>query len=134
MTKQLFSGIVVLASLGFGCSNGESSGNVSSSSGNSSISSQPSAPPSLERLIEEGDIVWLDDPTLYVLNKTRGLSVVGLGNPAAPLLLGRVALVGDPVELYLHNGHILALTSAAWDGATSTAGSRVSVVDVRVPE
>jgi hypothetical protein len=87
----------------------------------------------LERLIEEGDIVWLDDPTLYVLNKTRGLSVVGLGNPAAPLLIGRVGLQGTPIELYLHNGYILALTS----GVTSSlgvSGSQLSVVDVGRPE
>jgi hypothetical protein len=132
MTKQLFGGIVVLASLGFACSNSETS-NSGSSIGNNSTSSQPSAPPSLDRLIEEGDIVWLDDPTLYVLNKTRGLSVVGLGNPAAPLLIGRVPLTGTPVELYLHDGYILALNS----DLTSTAGvasSRLSIIDVRRPE
>jgi hypothetical protein len=88
----------------------------------------------LERLVEEGDIVWLDDPTLYVLNQTRGLSVVGLGNPSAPLLLGRVALSGTPLELYLHNGHILALTTGVWNSTAGVAASLVSVVDVRTPE
>jgi hypothetical protein len=138
MTKHLVSGIVVfiaLGSFGFGCSNSESA-SVGGSAGNNSVSSQPSAPPSLDRLVEEGDIVWLDDPTLYVLNKTRGLSVVGLGNPAAPLLIGRVPLSGTPVELYLKGGYILALNSGL-SGLASTTGtpsSQLSIIDVRRPE
>lgn len=105
----------------------------SESTSSASVPSNTTPPPSLERLIEEGDIVWLDDPILYVLNKTRGLSVVGLGNPAAPLLLGRLALAGNPVELYLHERHILALTSGIY-GTGSTAGSQLTVVDVTTPE
>jgi uncharacterized secreted protein with C-terminal beta-propeller domain len=135
MTKQLLGGIVVLASLGLACSNSENSAQSGSITGNNSVSIQP-APPSLaslDRLIEEGDIVWLDDPTLYVLNKTRGLSVVGLGNPAAPLLIGRIALSGTPVELYLHNGYILALNSDLTT-TSGAAGSRLSIIDVRRPE
>jgi hypothetical protein len=90
----------------------------------------------LDRLIEEGDIVWLDDPTLYILNASRGLSVVGLGNPSAPLVIGRVAMTGTPVELYLHNGYILALHSGLASSSTSTTSttSRLSIVDVRRPE
>ena len=136
MTKHLVSGIVVsiaLATLGFGCSNSESD-SVGGSSSNYSVSSQPSAPPpSLDRLVEEGDIVWLDDPTLYVLNQTRGLSIVGLGNPAAPLLIGRVPLSGTPVELYLKGGYILALNSGT-TSTTGASGSQLSIIDVRRPE
>jgi hypothetical protein len=87
----------------------------------------------LDRLIEEGDIVWLDDPTLYVLNKTNGLSVIGLGNPSAPLLIGRVGLQGTPVELYLHKGYILALNSNVYNSSTNSA-SRLTIIDVRRPE
>jgi hypothetical protein len=121
MTKHLWVGIVLLGGLGLGCS----SSNTSAGPNNSST------PPALDRLIEEGDIVWLDDPTLYILNPTRGLSVVGLGNPAAPLLIGRVAMTGTPVELYLHSGYILALHSGL---ASSTSPSRLSIIDVRRPE
>ena len=90
--------------------------------------------PTAERLVEEGDIVWLDDPILYVLNQTRGLSVVGLGNPAAPLLIGRAALQGKPVELYLRDGFVLALTSDLTNATSRALESRLSVVDVRRPE
>jgi hypothetical protein len=121
MTKHLWVGIVLLGGLGLGCSSSNTSAGPSNSS----------TPPALDRLIEEGDIVWLDDPTLYVLNATRGLSVVGLGNPAAPLLIGRVAMTGTPVELYLHNGYILALHSGL---TSSSSTSRLSIVDVRRPE
>jgi hypothetical protein len=117
-------GIVLFASLGLGCSSG--------SSGEPGDTTTP--PPTLERLIEEGDIVWLDGTILYVLNATNGLSVVSLADVNAPLLLGRVRLQGTPVELYLHNGHILALTSSVYSSSSSTAGSLLSVVDVRKPE
>ena len=90
--------------------------------------------PTAERLVEEGDIVWLDDPILYVLNQTRGLSVVGLGNPAAPLLIGRAALQGKPVELYLRDGFVLALTSDLTNATSRALESRLSIVDVRRPE
>lgn len=126
MTSRLAIATVLLVSLGFGCAGGNTAGSANSSPATT-------APPGLDRLIEEGDVVWLDDPVLYVLNKTRGLSIVGLGNPAAPLLIGRVALSGTPVELYLHGGHILALHSGVY-GTGSDSGSRLSVVDVRRPE
>jgi hypothetical protein len=61
------------------------------------------------------------------------LSVVGLGNPSAPLLIGRVSLPGTPVELYLHGGYILALGSNV-GYASSSPTSRLTVIDVRRPE
>lgn len=128
MTIRQAACVVSLACLACQACSSEESGSPS----NTSVPTTP--PPAMERLIEEGDIVWLDDPILYVLNQTKGLSVVGLGNPAAPLLIGRVGLAGTPVELYLHNGHILALNSGIRNAGASTAGSRLSVVDVTLPE
>jgi hypothetical protein len=121
MTKYFILGIALAAALG--CSGSDSSGGTTSES----------PPPVMEPLIQEGDIVWLDDPILYVLNKTNGLSVVGLGNPAAPLLIGRVALQGTPVELYLKDGYVLAINSDVYDSLSSSA-SRITVIDVRLPE
>jgi hypothetical protein len=136
MTKHLLWGLLLVAALGCASgdngSSGTAAGNPSSNSPNPSVNvSTP--PPTLERLIEEGDIVWLDDPVLYVLNKTRGLSVIGLGNPAKPLLIGRVALQGTPVEMYLHNGHVLALNSQVYS-STGSASSRLTIIDVGRPE
>ena len=124
MTKHLATTAILLASLGWACSG---------SSGDSS-SATPAPGPATERLVEEGDIVWLDDPILYVLGKTHGLSIVGLGNPAAPLLIGRVPLAGDPVELYLHNGSILAITKNILSSTGTVTNSLLSVVDVKQPD
>jgi hypothetical protein len=116
--------VVLIAVLLGACSSGQSDDRSEESS---------TPPPSTERLIEEGDIVWLDDPILYVLSKTNGLRVVGLGNPAAPTVIGRVPIVGTPVELYVRDGIVLALTSGV-SGTTSILGSRLSVVEVATPE
>jgi hypothetical protein len=132
MTKRLATTIMLFASLGWACSSSSTDSGSINASGEASPTGGP--PSTLERLIEEGDIVWLDDPILYILNKTKGLSVVGLGDPTAPLLIGRVGLQGDPVELYLHNGYILALTSGVWDSSQAISGSRLSIVDVHSPE
>jgi hypothetical protein len=126
--------LAVLAGIASSCSS--SSGSTASSNDPGSPASsgnQPLTPPpqTLDRLIEEGDIVWLDNSQLYILNKTRGLSIVGLANPAAPVLVSQLELGGaTPIELYLRSGFIAALTS---DPSTSS-GSRLSVVDVRTPE
>jgi hypothetical protein len=130
MTKHVLLGLGLLAALGCQAA---STGSADNASGSSSPSAS-TAPPTLDRLIEEGDIVWLDDPTLYILNKNNGLLVVGLGNPSAPLLIGRVLLTGTPVELYLHSGHILAINSDIYSTSSSATFSRLSVIDVRQPE
>ena len=124
-----------LSVLAAGCSGSDSASGAASSTPTSGTTNNVGAPPSLDRLIEEGDIVWLDDPILYVLSKTNGFRVVGLGNPSAPQLLARVPIAGTPVELYLHNGHVLALSSTIADASgVSAPGSRLSVVDVTTPE
>jgi hypothetical protein len=123
MQNRIPLGFVLLAGLVSACASGSSETTV--------VPTTP--PPTLERLIEEGDIVWLDDPLLYVLGK-NGLSMVALGNPDAPRLIGRIAVSGTPAEIYLHAGHILALTTTGTTGTSSTGSSRLSVVDVRRPE
>ncbi len=105
------------------------SGSDSESSDNGGAAPDPGTPPqTLDRLIEEGDIVWLEDSILYILNKTRGLSLVGLADPGAPVLEGQLALGRvTPIELYLHNGFIAALTS----DPSGASQSLLSVIDVR---
>jgi hypothetical protein len=112
--------LVLLGSICWGCGASDTAGDTS-------------LPPTTTRIVEEGDRVWLDDSTLYVLNRNKGLQVVALNDPAAPRVVGRAALSGEPGELYLHNGYIFALTinAAATSGGV---GSRLGVVDVRSPE
>ena len=133
MTKS--AGVILLGSaLALGCSSsGSMNESTAASAPNPTTTTAPTQAPTAERLVEEGDIVWLDDPTLYVLNQTRGVSVVGLGNPAAPVLIGRAALPGKPVELYLHGGFVIALTSNLTNTASGALESRLSIVDVRQP-
>jgi hypothetical protein len=121
MKKHLL--LAVALATTFGCAGSDTSSGTGTST----------PPPVMDPLIQEGDIVWLDDPTLYVLNKTNGLSVIGLADRSAPLLIGRVALQGTPVELYLKDGYILAINSDVYNSSTNT-GSRLTVIDVRKPE
>jgi hypothetical protein len=120
--------VAMLAAIASGCGEGQSS---SESQGGSSGTNTMGPPPqTLDRLIEEGDIVWLEDSHLYILNQTRGLSIVGLAIPSAPVVEGQLDLGGaKPIELYLHNGSIAALTS----NPLTSSGSRLAVIDVRTP-
>ena len=133
MTRN--AGVILLGSaFALACSSSAStSGGVAAPSSTQTQPQTQTQAPTAERLVEEGDIVWLHDPILYVLNQSRGLSIVGLGNPAAPLLIGRVALPGKPVELYLRNGFVLALNSNSTSSASGALESRLSIVDVRQP-
>jgi hypothetical protein len=124
--------VTLSLALSLGCSDGSSADSAGMPTSTGTATGNLGVAPSLDRLIEEGDIVWLDDPILYVLSKTNGLRVVGLGNPAAPQVLSRVPIPGTPVELYLHQGHVLALTSG---GATlGESSTLLSVVAVAIPE
>jgi hypothetical protein len=99
----------------------------------------PAGPP---RLIEEGDIVKLVGKTLYVLNQYRGVQVIDLSNPDAPVLLSRAPLYGTPLEMYVRGGTVFALVSDYWNywrcptcdgGSRSFHGSTMAVVDVSNP-
>lgn len=122
MTRYGLLVLAVLAALGQSCSS------ESESAGGNSATAPPTT---VDRLVEEGDIVWLDQTTLYILNQSRGLSIVGLADPSAPVLMGQVAVGGTPFELYLRGGYVFALTTGA---SSSSSSSLISVVDVRRPE
>jgi hypothetical protein len=54
------------------------------------------------RTVEEGDIYRVLGPNrLLNLNSYRGLQVIDLTDPAAPTIMGRVAVSGYPVEMYV---------------------------------
>jgi len=96
----------------------------------------------LARLIEEGDIVELVGKTLYVLNEFRGLQVVDLSDPDAPVLLSSVPVLGKPEDLYVRGTHVLALVSdhrrytpcaSCAGGAAFFRGSALASIDVSNP-
>jgi hypothetical protein len=93
------------------------------------------------RAVEESDVYAFSGSTLLVLNAYRGLEVVDLADPAAPVLRSRVPVVGQPVQLYLRGGVALFVVSDsfgwAWraDAAAvePVAGSQLWAVDVSSP-
>lgn len=92
------------------------------------------------RAIEEADIYKMVGSTLYVLNAFRGLQVVDLADLSHPRLVGRVPVVGTPVDLYLRGTTAFVLVSDAFsyvlaaDGAAQPRrGSRLVAVDVSDP-
>lgn len=106
----------------------------------------PSAPgaatgtPTSTRTIEEADIYARLGARLLVLNAYRGLQVVDLSDLSHPRLVGRVPVVGTPVDLYVRGttAHVLVSDAFAYviaeDGSTRpTRGSRLVSVDVSDP-
>jgi hypothetical protein len=92
------------------------------------------------RDVEEADIYKKVGDTLFVLNAFRGLQVVDLADLAHPHLVGRVPVVGTPVDLYVRGTTAFVLVSDAFsyvlaaDGSTQPRrGSRLVAVDVSVP-
>ncbi|MFH1811771.1 MAG: beta-propeller domain-containing protein [Pseudomonadota bacterium] len=72
---------------------------------------EPEAEPDPSRAIVEADIYKLDGDYLYVLNAYRGLVIFDLSNPDAPVVAGRLALQGQPVEMYVRDGRVYFLLS-----------------------
>ncbi len=92
------------------------------------------------RAIEEADIYKQVGSTLLVLNAFRGLQVVDLADLTRPHLVGRVPVVGTPVDLYVRGTTAFVLVSdffsyvVAADGSTQPVrGSRLLAVDVSDP-
>ncbi len=101
------------------------------------------------RTIQEADIYKVAGNTLFVLNQYRGLQIVDVTNLAAPQLVGKVPLVGLPIDLYVEGNTAYVLVSdyfdywygggpvmggAALDGPmTPWVGSQLWTVDVTSP-
>lgn len=98
------------------------------------------------REIEEADIIRIEDTRLYILNQYRGLFICDISTPDRPVIKGRLAVDGEPVDMYIRNGRAYVIVSlpqnfyyvfpAAGGGfGNSPAGSesRVLVVDVHDP-
>ncbi|MFN3198697.1 MAG: beta-propeller domain-containing protein [Bradymonadia bacterium] len=69
-----------------------------------------------ERTVEEGDIYRvLDGNRILNLNSYRGLQIIDFSDPAAPEMLGRVPLSGNPVEMYVVGDRAVVLLNQ-WVG------------------
>ncbi len=103
-----------------------------------------------DREIEEADIVKLVGDTMYVLNPYRGLQIIDLSRPDDPVILGRAALIGSPVDLYVVDDRAIVITSATmqfWsqymradynalrgeDDVSFRLGSEIAIVDISDP-
>jgi hypothetical protein len=92
------------------------------------------------RTIEEGDVFKLVGDQLYVLNTYRGLQILDVSNPDAPVKQGTSPILGYPVEMYVRDGFAYVVVSdyfTWWQVADGPAvpfhGSQVRIVDVRQP-
>lgn len=68
------------------------------------------------REVVEGDIYRvLDRGALLNLNSYRGLQVIDVSDPSAPAIIGRTALLGTPVEMYVRGTTAFVLLNN-WQG------------------
>jgi hypothetical protein len=97
-----------------------------------------------ERTVEEADLYRVVGDRLYVLNSYRGLYVFDVSDPDHPRELGRMPLVGHPVEMYVRGDRAYAILSeyftywydeAAFEdsGLEPYFGSRIVAIDLSDP-
>ena len=86
--------------------------------------------------VKETDLYRVDGDRLYYLNSYRGLMVFDIANVDNPRLLGRSAVFGTPVEMYVRNG-IATIVIGDWYGNASDGspfhGSVVRTVNAQNP-
>ncbi len=95
-----------------------------------------------ERSVEEGDIYRvLSDSLILNLNSYRGLQIIDFGDPSKPEMIGSLALLGTPVELYVLGDRAYVLLNR-WHGfygvphqmeLTERYGASAVVVDLSDP-
>jgi len=87
--------------------------------------------PTTPRDVVESDIWNLDGDTLYFFNQYRGLQVIDVSNPDAPVLTGTYDLAAAGEQMYLLDHTrvvLLARDNCGWFGNSSD--SRVILLDV----
>jgi hypothetical protein len=95
--------------------------------------------PERERTVEEGNIYKvLGKGKILNLNSLRGLQVIDFSDVANPTIIGRLSLVGSPVELYISDSKAVILLTD-WTGyfgsgednrITKRTGSAVVLADL----
>ncbi|OQX03389.1 MAG: hypothetical protein BWK80_55785, partial [Desulfobacteraceae bacterium IS3] len=93
------------------------------------------------RAIEEADIIKVEGNYLYLLNQYKGLTICDMSKPDSPSIAGRVAVTGQPIDMYIRDSRAYIIVSATYqtiykiaaDGTTSSTtaqGSRIQVADI----
>jgi hypothetical protein len=99
-----------------------------SASGNLAANAAVPATVSATRAVVESDIWKLAGDTLYFFNQLRGLQVIDVSNPDAPVLRGSLALPAVGEQMYLlDGGHVVLLARNSCGGDWQ---SQLIVVDV----
>ncbi len=132
---------LLLALTAAGCS--ASSGSSGAAAGPNSTTATTAATGSSDpqRAIAEADIIQLDGGLLYAMSKSGTVSVVDVSVPGRLVLLGQTRLPGEPFEMYLRSGFLVAmsngavaadgtvLTSQTADGGLGSGGSTGTTTD-----
>ncbi len=87
----------------------------------------------IARELEEADIVKLENGFFYVANPFTGLRIVDARDIDEPRLMGRVALGGRAVELYVRDGLVYVLTASDFiNCAGQTVGFAEGIFDPQI--
>jgi hypothetical protein len=96
----------------------------------------PDTAVSPSRAVQETDLYRLDGNRLYYLNSYRGLMVFDVTNVDQPKLIGRSAIFGTPVQMFVNAG-IAVVVVADWYGVLDSGqpfhGSIVRGLDATDP-
>src|SRR5688500_350980 len=88
--------------------------------------------PAATRSVVESDIWKIEGQTLYFFNQYRGLQVIDIANPDAPVLRAQYALPGTGEQMYvLSPAHVVLLANPDYCGwSDGNNGSRILVIEV----
>lgn len=123
--------------------NAGSAPSMSVDAGVASAADAGTASDSGDRSVEEADLYRFVGDRLYVLNQYRGLYVFDVSDVDHPREIGRMPLVGYPVEMYVRGTRAYAIISDYFDywrddtaigaGLTPSYGSRIVGIDLSDP-
>ncbi len=91
------------------------------------------APTDPVRQIEEADIVKRHGDYLYVLNSYRGLKIIDLSDMSNPRLLGSLAIVGRPEEMYVEGPNAYIVATKPFSCQNNSGGGVLTVIDISEP-
>jgi hypothetical protein len=131
---------VMVAVAAAGCAGGSRS---EAGSSNGTVKSKPGKTTSVQRTIQEADIIQLDAGRLYALSRSGTASIIDVSMPGHLELLGQTTLSGEPFEMYRRGDFLITMSNGAVDpygrvtttyaGVDAGGGALVSVLDAHDP-
>lgn len=113
---------LLLALATAGCAAGSESSGATAGPSSTTATTAATGSTSPERAIAEADIIQLDGGLLYAMSKSGTVSVVDVSVPGRLVLLGQTRLPGEPFEMYLRSGFLVAMSN----GAVASNGTAVT--------